>query len=89
MTGPVLIDSNVLVLLIVGGTSRNYVAVHKNTKDRFDANDFDLLMVLVRDFSEIVLVPHVVAETSSLVRQIGEPRRTEIQRVFARFVSQT
>lgn len=88
MTRVVLIESNVLVLLIVGGTSRSYIAAHKNTKDHFDTDDFDVLTLLIKDFSEIVLVPHIVAETSNLVRQIGEPRKTEIQRVFARFVSQ-
>lgn len=88
MNGAILIDTSVLILLIVGGALRSYIALHKNTSDRFDIDDFDLLNMIVKDFSEIILVPHVVAETSSLVRQIGDPRRTEIQRVFARFVSE-
>lgn len=87
MTRAVVIDSNLLALLIVGGTSRSYISVHKSTNGDFDVYDYDLLTVLLKDFSEILLVAHVVAETSSLVRKIGEPRQTEIQRVFARFVS--
>ena len=88
MTGTILIDSNLLVPRS-SKVSRSYIAAHKNTRDRFDADDFDLLTLLAKDFAEIVLVPHDVAETSNLVRQIGEPGKREIQRVFDRSVSQT
>lgn len=87
MTGPVLIDTNILVLLAVGTASRSYIAGHKKTADDFTAADFDLVGLIIAEFSEIILIPHVVAETSNLVRQIGNPRRTAIQRALADWVS--
>lgn len=51
MTGVVVIDSNLLVLLVVGTASRDYVAKHKNTKENFDVDDFELLGLILAEFS--------------------------------------
>lgn len=87
MNGPVLLDANILVLLAVGTASRDYILVHKNTVDKFDIDDFVLIAEIMADFSEIVVVPHVVAEASSLVSQIGNPRKTVILQALADWVS--
>ena len=87
MSGPVLLDSNILVLLAVGTASRDYIATHKNTANKFNTDDFDLVAEIIAGFSEIVLIPHVVAEASNLVRQIGNPKKAVIQRTLADWVS--
>jgi len=66
---PVLIDSNLLLLLIVGSTNRRYIGLHKNLTD-YTESDFELLGTASSMFSEIVLLPHVLAELSNLSRQI-------------------
>lgn len=87
MSGSVLLDANILVLLAVGTASPAYIAVHKNTADSFDEDDFDLVAAIISGFSEILVVPHVVAEASNLVRQIGNPRKAAIQQALAEFAS--
>ena len=87
MNGPVLLDANILVLLAVGTASPDYIAVHKNTADKFGIDDFALIAEIMADFSEIVVIPHVVAEASNLVGQIGNPRKALIQGALADWVS--
>jgi hypothetical protein len=78
MMGPVLVDANLLLLLIVGSADRRYIAMHKNLSD-YNEGDFELLGQAISLFSDVVLLPHVLAEVSSLSRQIRNPARSEIQ----------
>jgi hypothetical protein len=78
MTDVVVIDANLLTLLVVGSASRDYVGKHKRLSG-YSISDFDRLVALVDCFSEIVLVPHVLAEVSNLARLIKNPARTKIQ----------
>ena len=87
MNGTLIVDTNILVLLAVGGASKAYIADHKNTRDHFNIDDFDLITLIIAGFSEILLVPHIAAEASNLVRQIGDPKRKAIQTVLARWIS--
>lgn len=78
MRGAVVIDTNLMVLLIVGSASREYIPKHKHLSG-YTVDDFDMLGLLLSEFSDIVLLPHIVSEVSSLSRQIDEPARTKIQ----------
>lgn len=73
----VAIDSNLLLLLIVGSASREYIAKHKRLKS-FDSSDFDLLREQLSVASAIVLTPNTLTETSNLIDHIGEPARGHI-----------
>lgn len=77
----VLVDSNLLLLLVVGSANREYIRAHKRLSDHYDESDFDILVGLIEMFSEIVTVPHVVTEVFNLSRQIGSPAR---QQIFAK-----
>ena len=81
MNGVVVLDANLLVLLVVGSASRDYIGRHKRLS-RYSTEDFDLLALMIGQFDEIVLLPHIVAEVSSLCRQIPNPARSAIQRAF-------
>ena len=72
----VLLDSNLLVLLVVGATSRNLITKHKRTRT-FVAGDYDLLLAHIGDASILVL-PNIATETSNLVRHHGEPDRRRL-----------
>ena len=78
MTGPVIVDANPLLLLIVGSTDLKYISVHKNLSD-YSESDFEILGLAISVFSDIVLIPHVMAEVSSLARQTKNPARARIQ----------
>ncbi len=85
MRGPVVIDSNLAVLLIVGAASRSYIARHKHLS-HYDAYDFELLGEIIKEFSDIVMLPHVLSETSNLVRQIAPPAYRAVKGAFRTFV---
>ena len=83
--GPVVIDTNLLLLLVVGSANRDFIKLHKNLS-HFDETDFDLLGQAISLYSDIVLLPHLMAEVSSLARQVKNPARTLIQAKLATLV---
>jgi hypothetical protein len=68
MSGVVVIDTNLMVLLVVGTASRNYIAKHKRLKD-YTTYHFDCLCAAIGPYSEMVLLPHILTEVSNLTRQ--------------------
>jgi hypothetical protein len=89
MNSPVVLDTNVLALLVVGASSRDYIKQHKRLASDFGPYEFDLLVEMIGMFSEIILIPHIVAETSSLVRQIANPARARIQNTLNNLIDTT
>ncbi len=79
MTGVVVVDASLLVLLIVGSASREYIAKRKRLREDYTIEDFELLGLIIAEFSELVLLPHILVEVSSLARQIENPARARIQ----------
>lgn len=75
MTGVVVVDANLMVLLVVGAASKNYIARHKRLRNHYTVYDFELLGLLVAEFSDIVVLPHILAEVSNIARQIDGPAR--------------
>jgi predicted nucleic acid-binding protein len=66
-----LVDTNILLLYIVGSLSLDRIARHKRT-DTFTAEDYHLLAGLLRRFGGIVLTPNVLTEVSNLLGQTDE-----------------
>jgi hypothetical protein len=85
MIGSVVIDTNLLVLLVVGSASEKYISQHKRLEE-FTIEHFDLLNFVIADFSEIVLLPHILAETSSLAAHIRSPAREKVMAVFRQLI---
>lgn len=65
-----VLDTNLLVLLVVGSASKAYIARHDRLSG-YTENDFDLLVELVGGFSDIVVLPHIWTEADYLVRSGG------------------
>lgn len=87
MTSPkqIVIDSNLLVLLVVGLTDLNLVGKHKRTKS-FEAADYKLLADSLANFDQIVVTPHILTETSNLVSQVGEPAMSALRTTLAKLL---
>ncbi|MGH7047742.1 MAG: hypothetical protein ACREE2_15285 [Stellaceae bacterium] len=73
----IILDANLLLLLVVGLTSRTYISKHKRLRP-YNEFDFDLLEGIVGSATKIVVTPHTLAETSNLIGYIGEPAREQI-----------
>lgn len=80
-----IIDTNLLVLLIVGKTSERFVSTHKRTSS-YTVDDFILLDLILSDAAKIIVTPNILSETSNLIRQSSEPGRGQIIEFFKFFV---
>ena len=76
-SGPLLIDTNLLVLFIVGAADREYIPKHKKLT-AFTVEDYDTLLGIVSGASEVLVTPNTLTETSNLAAYIGEPARSRV-----------
>lgn len=83
----VLIDTNLLVLLMIGYRNPDYVRFHKRTASIFDVGDFTLLNDFLIRYQSLWVTAHCLAESSNLLRQTDKYRRREIMTVFSQFVA--
>lgn len=81
----VLLDSNLLVLLMAGISSREYIGRHRRLRD-YREEDFDLLIEFIDPMSAVVVTPNILTETSNLLRAISEPARSHIAATFQKLV---
>ena len=68
-----LLDTNLLVLLVVGKVNRERIATFKRTS-AYTGRGYDLLERLIKPFSKLYTVPHVVSEVSNLTDLAGPDR---------------
>ena len=79
----VLLDTNLLLLLIVGRYNKEFIARHKRTRD-FCADDYNLLIEVIGRFETLWLTSHCMAEVSNLLRQTDSQRAKELMLLFAK-----
>lgn len=68
-----LVDSNLLVLYVVGNVNPHRVARFKRT-EKYTVGDYRLLSVVMAEFPEMWTVPQVMAEVSNLTGLDGPER---------------
>lgn len=84
----VLLDTNLLMLLLVGVYDRDQVERTGRIRDRFRAEDFDILVAVLDQFETRVTTPHVLTETSNLLaQQLSGYVKNEVFAIFARLAS--
>ena len=77
----IILDTNLLLLFIVGTASRKYIGMHKKLKS-YTNEDFDLLLRLLSSADNIAVTPNTLTETSNLAAYISDPALTHILEVF-------
>lgn len=65
----VLLNTNLLLLLVIGSCNTQLIEKHKRTKDKFCIEDYDLLMNKIKQYGEWRITSHSLAEVSNLLRQ--------------------
>ena len=73
------LDTNLLVLLIVGSESRELISKHRRL-EHYSAEDFDILSEFLENANQLYVTPNTLTETSNLVRQHGDPERSLLMR---------
>ncbi len=86
MNGVVVLDANLMVLLVVGSAAREYISRHKRLQD-YTEEDFELLGLIIAEFTDLILLPHILVEVSNLARQIERPARTKVQSVLRTLIT--
>ena len=72
----ILVDSNLLLLLLIGSYDPSLIARFKRVS-QYSAADFELLEKFIRMFSTVVTTPHVLTEVSNLANSLGSPVKRE------------
>lgn len=68
---PVIIDTNLLLLLIVGTINISYIETFKRLKSHFSQDDFVIFLDLIKAFPTIVTTTSILTETSNLLNQLN------------------
>lgn len=73
--GNLLIDSNLLLLLFVGKVNRARVEKFSRTS-RFRAEDYDLLLGIVKRAKSMLTTPHILTEVCNLGGKLLDPEKS-------------
>ena len=66
----VLVDTNILLLHVVGSTNKQRITQFKRTRERFTIEDFDLLQRILCLFSKVTTTQSILTEVSNLGSRI-------------------
>lgn len=80
----IILDANLLLLLIVGLASQDYIATHRRLQS-YTVEDFILLQRILAA-AKVVVTPNILTEASNLAGYVAEPARTRIYRVLKALV---
>lgn len=86
-TKGILINTNILLLYLVGKVNRERIARFKRTK-QFIPDDYDRLLQILEGFRKIVVTSNILTEVNSLANQLGEPEKTQCLIKFTVLISQ-
>lgn len=65
----IVIDSNSLVVLLLGRIDPHQINNHKRTS-LYDDSDYDILIRLIKDFKNVKLIPNVLTEADNLLNEM-------------------
>lgn len=77
----IILDTNLLLLFVVGTASRDYISKHKRLTE-FTVQDYDTLLRVIEGAPEVLLSPNTLTETSNLAAYIADPAKTAIFQVL-------
>lgn len=78
----VLVDSNLLLLLLVGSFNRELITRFRRTA-AFLPEDYDLVLKITGYFSQVLTTPHILAEVSNLAGQLPSDLKPGWFAIFA------
>ncbi|HEX8904009.1 MAG TPA: hypothetical protein VF771_04165 [Longimicrobiaceae bacterium] len=72
-----LVDTNLLLLLVVGAHDPSQITRFKRTA-KFSPDDYDRLNDFISDYAELLVTPNILTEVSNLAGQLADPLRGEV-----------
>jgi len=83
-----VVDTNLLILLVVGSFNLLMIRQHKRT-NQFTVDDFDRLQRFVESCDRLVTLPNVLTEVSNLLVPKSDATRRGLFDHFARLIQRT
>ena len=82
----IAIDAELLVLLIVGAASPEFIEKHRRL-NAYTAADFQLLGSIIGPADQVLVTPNALTEASNLLGYVSEPIRTLLYATFREMVA--
>ena len=73
------VDSNLLLLYVVGSEDRSLIAGHRRLEG-YSVADYELLIDFLAPAGHVFVTPNTLTETSNLIRQHRDPQRSQLMR---------
>jgi hypothetical protein len=84
--GGLLIDSNLLLLLLVGDVDRSWITRYERTRN-YDEVAYDAVAAAIKSFGpKLVTTPHILTVVSNLAGHLKQEIRTRFFRRFAEMI---
>lgn len=80
----VLLDTNLLVLLVVGLYDKSAIGEHKRTRE-FVPEDYEILSKKLNEFEEVWITSHCLAEVSNLLKQTHAGQGRDLLNILGEF----
>ncbi|MFC3415767.1 PIN domain-containing protein [Algoriphagus hitonicola] len=84
----IFVDTNALILLIVGLIEKSLIASHKRTSI-FESDDFENLAFLIGDLGKIVTTPNVLTEVDNLLNNFQKGHRWDYYLVIRELIAKS
>lgn len=82
----VLLDTNLLLLLVVGLWRQEHISQFKRTQT-FTASDFLVLNTYLSSFDQVIATPHIATETSNFLGQLSSRDARASRVVFRKLLN--
>ena len=83
-----ILDTNVMLLLVIGMANEAWVEQHKNTRNRkFTVEHYTKLVDLIGSVNQLATTSNILTEVSNLLAQSDKPKVLEIRKTFGKLIS--
>lgn len=84
----IFVDTNALILLVVGLIDKSLISSHKRTSI-FESIDFENLAFLIGDFEKVVTTPNVLTEVDNLLNNFQRGHRWAYYQVIRELIAKS
>lgn len=82
----VILDTNILLVYLVGCVNPRLIETFKRTNSKFCAEDFKILDELLGNFAKLTTTPNILTEVSNLGGQLSGNAKNEFFSFLSKFI---
>lgn len=81
-----ILDTNVMLLFVVGSADERMIETHKRVSNRFIRRNYKQLLSIIEATENLATTSNILTEVSNLLRQTDNRKRERLVSVFARII---